>query len=90
MKDKSPLGRNEAQKLVTPEMREQIIQVKEQLQEFVGELASLCDRLHVINEAIFLAHGMADCLLEDDPFEAWDVIKKKRGGGPSGDWNIEE
>lgn len=43
------------------------------------------------NEAIFLARDIADCLLEDDPFENWDAIKnKKRGGGSSVDWNIAE
>lgn len=48
MKDKSPSDRIKAQSLVTFQMRQQIIQVKEQLQEFGGVLASLCDGLRVI------------------------------------------
>ena len=33
----------------------------------------------LFNEAIFLARDIADCLLEDDPFENWDAIKNKKG-----------
>jgi hypothetical protein len=68
--------------LLTPEMRQQVVQLKERLEEYVGHLDTVCHNLDVINDSIFRAYEIAECLLKVDPFEAWDVIKgEKRAAG---------
>ena len=66
-----------ANKLVTPEMRQQILQVKHQLDEYDGRLSNLFDLLNEIREALNIAQASAGCLLTNDPFEAWEKITKR-------------
>ena len=76
-------------KLVTPEMRQQIRQVKHQLDEYDGSLSNLFDLLNDIREALNTARASAGCLLTDDPFEAWEKIAskaKKNSRRPPGDF----
>jgi hypothetical protein len=71
-------GQGNVHKLLTPEMRQQVVQLKQQLEEYAAHLGDLCHNLEVINDAVFRAQDIAECLLEDDPFEAWDAIKSEK------------
>ena len=57
--------------LLTPEMRQEIVLLKGRMEEYAGHLDHLCRNLEVINDAIFDAKEIAECLLDDDPF--WSV-----------------
>jgi hypothetical protein len=74
-------------------MRQEIVRLKGQMEEYAGHLDHLCRNLEVINDAIFNAKEIAECLLDDDPFGAWEVIKRSQqaveattGDGGEGDW----
>ena len=46
------------------------------MDEFAGHLTDVCNNLEVTDDAIFKAQEIAKCLLDDDPFGAWDAIEK--------------
>jgi hypothetical protein len=76
-------------KLLTPEMQQKVIQLKKRLEEFADHLDTLCCNLEEINAAIFKAQEIAECLLDDDPFGAWDAIKRDRAA-EDGDWETQD
>jgi hypothetical protein len=65
-------------KLLTLEMQQKVIQLTKRLEEFADHLDALCCNLEEINAAIFKAQEIAECLLDDDPFGAWDVIQGEK------------
>ena len=71
-------GQGNVHELLTPEMRQQVVQLKEQLEDYVGRLDTVCHNLDLINNAIYRAYEIAECLLKDDPFAAWDTQSKVR------------
>jgi len=82
-------GQGNVHELLTPEKRQRVVQLKEQLEDYVGQLDTVCRNLDVINNAIYRAYEIAECLLKDDPFEAWGAIKsEKRADTPADevDW----
>ena len=62
-------------KLLAPELRRDIVLLKEQMDEFAGYLTDVCNNLEVTDDAIFKAQEIAKCLLDDD-LSAWDAIEK--------------
>ena len=86
-------GQGNVHKLLTPEMRQDIIRVREQMEECACHLTDLYSYLEDINDAIFKAQEITECLLDDDPFGAWDVIKRDRPAEATeteGDWDTED
>jgi hypothetical protein len=85
--------KHDVHKLLSPEMRQEIARLSEQMGEFAAHLTNLCNNLQVINDAVFNAKEIAECLLTDDPFGAWEVIKRSQqafeatGGGGAEDWD---
>ena len=71
-------GRGHVEKLITPEMRHQVSQMKHQLHECEGRLADLGYHFNELSEALEIAQASAECLLTDDPFEAWEKVKERR------------
>ena len=51
-------GQGNVHKLLTPEMRQQVVQLKEKLEDYVGQLDTVC-RNNVINNAIYRAYEIA-------------------------------
>jgi len=64
--------------LVTPEMRPQIHQLKDRLDECNDDLSWHLSFFDLIREALDTARQSTRCLLAKDPFEAWDKIAKRR------------
>ena len=64
--------------LVTPEMRPQIHQLKDRLEECNDDLFWHLSFFDLIREALDTARQSTRCLLTKDPFEAWDKIAKRR------------
>ncbi len=62
-------------KLITPEMRQQIRELKDQLDEHLRDVIGFCDLLNDIRKATFIARQSARCLLTNDPFKAWEKIR---------------
>ncbi len=60
--------------LITPEMRRQICELKRGLEQCGHPLFWHLGSLDTIVEALETARQSAECLLADDPFEAWDKI----------------
>ena len=71
-------GRGHVEKLITPEIRHQVGQVKRQLDECEGRLADLGYHFNELGEALEIAQATAGCLLTSDPFEAWEKWKKRK------------
>jgi hypothetical protein len=65
-------------KLPTPEMQQKVVQLTKRLEEFADHLDTLCCNLAEINAAIYRACEIAECLLEEDPFDAWEVIQGEK------------
>jgi hypothetical protein len=70
-------GRSNVHKLITPELRQEVVQLKQRLDDYAGYLDDLFYNLNAIGDAIFRAREFAECLLADDPFKAWEIMKKK-------------
>jgi hypothetical protein len=64
--------------LLTPEMRQQVRQLKHELDEYDRDLFGHLEILSGIREALAIARQSARCLLMNDPFEAWEKIAKRR------------
>ncbi len=62
-------------KLITPEMRQQIHELKDQLDEQLRDVIGFCDLLNGIRKTTFMARQSARCLLTNEPFEAWEKIR---------------
>jgi hypothetical protein len=61
-------------RLITPEMRQQLRELKDQFDEHLLAVGEYCDRLNEIRKATFIARQTARCVLTDDPFEVWEKI----------------
>ena len=61
-------------KLITPEMRQQIRGLKDRLDGSDYRLFELLDN---IQEALDIARQSARCLLTNDPFKAWEKIRSE-------------
>lgn len=86
-------GQRNVHKLLTPEMRQDIEALKEQMEGCACHLTDLYSYLEDINDAILKVQEIAECLLDDDPFGAWDVIKRDRPAEATeaeGDWDTED
>ena len=68
---------HDVHKLLSPGMRQEIARLSKQMGEFANHLNTLCCNLEEIKAAIVKAQEIAECLLDDDPFGAWDVIKPR-------------
>jgi hypothetical protein len=66
-------------KLLTPELRQEIVLLKEQMMEYAEHLCNLCHNLERIKDAVFRAQEFAECLLTDDLSGAWNVIRRAGG-----------
>ena len=64
--------------LVTPEMRQQIRELKYELDECDYNLSRHLDLFNGIREGLDRARLSARCLLTRDPFEAWEKVAKRR------------
>ena len=71
--------------VVTPEMRQQIRELKRGLVQCGYPLLDHLGSLDTIVEALGAAERSAECLLADDPFEAWDKVIEKDEGDKRGD-----
>lgn len=69
-------GEHDIHKLLTPQLRQDIIRVKEQMQQYATHLNNLCRNLERINDAVLRAQEFAECLLTDDLSGAWEVIRR--------------
>ena len=67
-----------ANKLVTPEMRQQICELKNALDECDYDLSRHLELFDDIREGLDRARLSARCLLTRDPFEAWETVAKRR------------
>ncbi len=80
--DFNPTKRDDAlsqkRNLLTPELRDEFVRLRDQMGEFAGRLLDLCDSLQVINNAIFNAQEIAECLIYDDLLGACEVIKRQQ------------
>jgi hypothetical protein len=73
MKNNEPATNNHQQPgnvsdLLTPEMRRQILKLKDELNEHDLLLSGQLDILNNIHDALEIARCSADCLLTSDPF----------------------
>jgi hypothetical protein len=71
-------GQSNVHKLITTEMRQQVVQLKKQLEDNVGRLDTVCRNLDVTNDAIYRAYEIAECLLKENLFDAWEVIQGEK------------
>jgi hypothetical protein len=65
-------------KLLTPELRLDIIRLKERMEKYASRLTNLCRKLDSINDAVLGAQEFAECLLTDDLSGAWEVIRRSQ------------
>ena len=65
--------------LLTPEMRRQILKLKDELDDHDILLYGQLDILNNIHDALEIARCSADCLLTSDPFKAWEELHPFRG-----------
>jgi hypothetical protein len=63
-------------KLLTSELRQNILRLKQQIEEYAILLDSLCHNLESIKVATSRAEEFAQCLLTDNLSEAWRVIQR--------------
>ena len=63
--------------LVTPEMRRHIRELKRGLVQCGYPLLDHLGYLDTVVAALGIAERSAECLLADDPFEAWDKLLEK-------------
>jgi len=70
-------GQSNVEKLVTPEMRQDVVQLKQRLEEYAHCLEDLFHNLKGISDGIFRGQQFAECLLADDPFEARTKMRKQ-------------
>jgi hypothetical protein len=75
-KETKPQG--SVNKLVTPEMRQQIRQLKHDLDECDYHLSRHLELFTSIRDALDTARQTVRCLLTNDPFGAWEKIGKER------------
>ena len=65
-------------KLLTPELRQDFIRVKEQMEEYATQLNNLCRNLEGISDSVSRAQEFAECLLTEDLSGAWEVIRRSQ------------
>jgi hypothetical protein len=65
-------------RLITPEVRPQIHQLKDRLDKCNDDLSWHLSFFDLIREALDTARQSTRCLLAKYPFEAWDKIAKRR------------
>jgi hypothetical protein len=69
---------HDPRKLLTPELRQDIVRLKEQMEEYAAHLDNLCHNLESINDAVLRAQEFAESLLTDDISGAWEVISNSQ------------
>jgi cell division septum initiation protein DivIVA len=69
---------HDTHKLLTPELRQDIVRLKEQMEEYAAHLDNLCHNLESINDAVLRAQEFAESLLTDDISGAWEVISNSQ------------
>ncbi len=65
-------------KLVTPEMRQQILEISDELEDCKDRVAGQLEILRNMRAALDIARQSARCLLTNDPFAAWEKIEQRR------------
>ena len=75
MKNSAPAANNVSSWL-TPEMRRQIIKLKDELDEHELCLSGHLDILNNIRDALKIARYSASCLLTNDPYNAWNKVAR--------------
>ena len=66
---------HEVLSVLTPELRQDILRLKKQMEQYATHLNNLCRNLERINDAVIRAQKFAKCLLTDDLSGAWEVIR---------------
>jgi hypothetical protein len=61
-------------RMITPEMRRHICELKRNLVQYGHPLFDHLAPFNTIFEALNTARQSAECLLADDPFEAWNKV----------------
>ncbi|HEV3236759.1 MAG TPA: hypothetical protein VGZ25_07200, partial [Gemmataceae bacterium] len=69
---------HDTHKLLTRQLRQDVIRVKEQMEQYATHLNNLCRNLERINDAVLRAQEFAECLLTDDLSGAWEVIRRSQ------------
>jgi hypothetical protein len=64
-------------RLTTPQMRQQIVELTRSLEQCSHPLFNHLGSLNTIFEALNTARQSADCLLTDEPFEAWEQLMRE-------------
>ena len=64
--------------LLTPELRQDIVRLKEQMEEYAAYLDDLCHNLESINDAVLRAQEFAKSLLTGNISGAWEVIRNSQ------------
>jgi hypothetical protein len=85
-KENQPQGN--VNKLVTPEMRQQIRQLKHDLDECDYHPSRHFELFTSIRDALDTARQTVRCLLTNDPFEAWQKIAERRKEEFDAIWGI--
>ncbi len=65
-------------KLITPEMRQQILDISYELEDCKDRVAGQLEILSNMRAALGIARQSARCLLTNDPFAAWEKIEQRR------------
>ena len=71
-------GEHDIHELLTPELRQDIVRLKEQMEEYAEYLDDLSHNLESINDAVLRAQEFAESLLTDDISGAWEVISNSQ------------
>lgn len=69
---------HDTHKLLTPELRQDIVRLKEQMEEYAAHLDNLCHNLESINDAVLRAREFVESLLTGDISGAWEVISNSQ------------
>jgi hypothetical protein len=68
-------GQGNVNELITPEMRKEIRELKDQLDKQLRDVIGFCNLLNSIHKTTFMARQSTRCLLTNEPFEAWKKIR---------------
>ncbi len=69
-----------SEKLLPPEMVKQVRLLQRNVNEYEAYLDALRYNLGEMQNALREVQEVAQCLLTDEPFEVWDVKRRKKGG----------
>ena len=65
-------------KFITPEMRQNIVRLRRELDDCKGRLSDHFYVMNEVQEGLIIALECAECLLTSDPFAAWEKQTKRK------------